>query len=325
MKLYYEETGSGTPILFCHEFAGDHRNWEPQMRYFSRRHRCITYSARGYKPSDVPKDWKDYSYKHWASDAVAVLDHLKIDKAHFVGLSMGGYTALQIGARPSRPRAVADVRPARARAPSAATSRTSARPRERLAEEFLKKGSAEVVEGLRHEPGAHFVRGQGSARLRGIQRGCSPSTTRMGSRNTMRGFQAERPSIYDFEAEIRKIKVPTLIVVGDEDEPCLEPSFLSSNGLPTSGLVVFPKTGHVVNQEEPALFNEAVADFIARVEAGRWPAARSAVVSGSSCASGFWSSSCAGIVSEGRVALLAYDPRIHPFGRKAGWPGQARP
>ena len=62
------------------------------MRYFSRRHRCITYSARGYKPSDVPKDWKDYSYKHWSSDAIAVLDHLKIDKAHFVGLSMGGYT-----------------------------------------------------------------------------------------------------------------------------------------------------------------------------------------------------------------------------------------
>ena len=89
VKLYYEEAGSGSPILFCHEFAGDYRNWEPQMRFLSRRHCCITYSARGYKPSDVPKDWKDYSYKHWSSDAVAVLDHLKIDRAHFVGLSMG--------------------------------------------------------------------------------------------------------------------------------------------------------------------------------------------------------------------------------------------
>ena len=95
VKLYYEEAGSGTPILFSHEFAGDYRNWELQMRYFSRRHRCITYSARGYKPSDVPNDWKDYSYKHWASDAIAVLDHLKIDKAHIVGLSMGGYTVVR--------------------------------------------------------------------------------------------------------------------------------------------------------------------------------------------------------------------------------------
>ena len=73
VKLYYEAAGSGTPIIFSHEFAGDYRNWELQMRFFSRRHRCITYSARGYKPSDVPKDWKDYSYKHWSSDAMAVL------------------------------------------------------------------------------------------------------------------------------------------------------------------------------------------------------------------------------------------------------------
>ena len=97
VKLYYEEAGSGTPIIFSHEFAGDYRNWEPQMRYFSRRHRCITYSARGYKPSDVPPDVKSYSYQIWASDAIAVLDHLKIDKAHVVGLSQGGYTAVQIG------------------------------------------------------------------------------------------------------------------------------------------------------------------------------------------------------------------------------------
>ena len=97
VRLYYEEAGSGTPILFLHEFAGDHRNWELQMRFFSRRHRCITYSSRGYKPSDIPADPKSYSYKHWVSDAIAVLDHLKIDKAHFVGLSMGGYTTIVIG------------------------------------------------------------------------------------------------------------------------------------------------------------------------------------------------------------------------------------
>jgi proline iminopeptidase len=88
----------------------------------------------------------------------------------------------------------------------------------------------------------------------------------------MRGFQAERPSLYDFEADICKVNVPALIVVGDEDEPCLEPSFLLKQWMPTAGLVVLPKTGHVVNQEEPALFNDAVGDFIARVEAGRWPA-----------------------------------------------------
>ena len=99
VRLYFEETGSGTPMLFAHEFSGDNRSWEPQMRYFARSHRCIAYAARGYKPSDVPQDPKAYSYEIWISDALAVLDHLKIEKAHIVGLSMGGYLAVLFGAR----------------------------------------------------------------------------------------------------------------------------------------------------------------------------------------------------------------------------------
>ena len=93
-----------------------------------------------------------------------------------------------------------------------------------------------------------------------------------GSANTLRGYQASRPSIYDFEKEIRGIKVPTLVMVGDEDEPCVEPSIYLKQWINTSGLVVFPKSGHVINIEEPALFNQMLGDFIARVEAGRWPA-----------------------------------------------------
>ena len=96
VRIYFEEAGQGTPIIFLHEFAADYTNWEPQMRYFSRGHRCITYSARGYTPSDVPEG-EVYSYTHFYSDALAVLDHLKIDCAHLVGLSMGAYSSLQIG------------------------------------------------------------------------------------------------------------------------------------------------------------------------------------------------------------------------------------
>jgi len=269
VKLYYEEAGSGTPILFVHEFAGDYRNWELQMRYFSRRHRCITYSARGYKPSDVPGDWKDYSYKHWASDAVAVLDHLKLDKAHIVGLSMGGYTTVVMGFMvPQRALSLtaAGVGSGSERALTAEFRKTSIA----LADEFKTKGSPEVVKAYGLSPARipFLVKDpRGFAEFNQM----FSEHDGQGSGNTMRGFQAERPSIYDFEADIRKIKVPALIVVGDEDEPCLEPSFFLKQWMPTSGLVVLPKTGHVVNQEEPALFNEAVADFIARVEAGRWP------------------------------------------------------
>ena len=270
VRLYYEEAGTGTPILFVHEFAGDHRNWEPQMRYFSRRHRCITYSARGYKPSDVPNDPKAYTYQHWASDAVAVLDHLKIAKAHIVGLSMGGYTVVQIGLR----------HPDRALSLTAAGA-GSGSERARIdefrrhalatADEFEQRGSAEVVKNY----------GMGPARIpfllkdpRGFAdfNAAFAEHDAQGAARTLRGFQAGRPSLYDFEDAIRRITVPTLIVVGDEDDPCLEPSLFLKQWIATSGLAVLPKTGHVVNQEEPALFNTLVADFIARVEAGRWPA-----------------------------------------------------
>ena len=97
VKLYYEETGSGIPIVFVLEFAGDYRAWEPQVRYFSRRYRCITYNARGYPPSDVPKEANRYSQDRARDDIRAVLDGLKIEKAHIVGLSMGGFATLHFG------------------------------------------------------------------------------------------------------------------------------------------------------------------------------------------------------------------------------------
>src|SRR3954452_12803719 len=97
VRLYFEDAGRGTPIVFLHEFAADHTNWEPQMRYFSRGHRCIAYAARGYTPSDVPPSRDAYTYQPFYTDALAVLDHLKIEKAHLVGLSMGSSSSLQVG------------------------------------------------------------------------------------------------------------------------------------------------------------------------------------------------------------------------------------
>ena len=96
-RLYFEDTGTGTALLFIHEFAGDHRSWEPQVRFFSRYFRCVAYAARGFPPSDIPEDSERYSQAIARGDALAVLDHLKIDRAHIVGLSMGGFAALHFG------------------------------------------------------------------------------------------------------------------------------------------------------------------------------------------------------------------------------------
>ncbi len=270
LRLYYEEAGRGVPILFVHEFASDHRGWEPQLRQFGKRYRCIAYSARGYTPSDVPADPKAYSYQHVMRDAVAVLDHLEIESAHFIGLSMGGYTSLQVALNhPKRVRSLV----------LAGTGSGSERwytddfhkhSRE-LGDVFESKGAAQVAE----------TYGMGPSRVPFLlkdPRGFAEFTTRLaehdvrGSANTSRGFQGGRPSLYDFAAEIRKLSTPALIVVGDEDERCIEPSLFLKDAIPASGLVMMPKTGHAVNLEEPDLFNLMVDDFLARVEAGRWPA-----------------------------------------------------
>ena len=270
VRLYYEEVGQGTPILFVHEFASDHRGWEPQLRHFGKRYRCIAYSARGYTPSDVPADPKVYSYQHVMRDAVAVLDHLKVESAHFIGLSMGGYTSLQVALNhPKRVRSLV----------LAGTGSGSERwytddfhkhSRE-LGDVFESKGAAQVAE----------TYGMGPSRVPFLlkdPRGFAEFTTRLaehdarGSANTSRGFQGGRPSLYDFAAEIGKLSTPALIVVGDEDERCIEPSLFLKDAIPASGLVMMPKTGHVVNLEEPDLFNLVVDNFLARVEAGRWPA-----------------------------------------------------
>lgn len=268
VKLYYEEVGQGVPVLFVHEFAGDHRSWEPQLREFGKRYRCIAYAARGYIPSDVPADPGAYSYLHMMRDAVAILDHLKIDKAHIIGLSMGGYTALQVALNhPGRARSLV-LAGAGSGSERWYTEEFHKRSRE-LAEQFEREGSAAVAQ----------TYGRSASRVpfelkdpRGFTEFARHLAEHdaQGSAHMSRGFQGARPSLYDFESDIRKLTTPTLIVVGDEDERCIEPGLFLKDALPGSGLVVFPKTGHVVNLEEPDLFNQVVGDFLSRVDAGRW-------------------------------------------------------
>ena len=268
VRLYFEEAGSGTPILFLHEFAADHTNWEPQMRYFSRGHRCIAYSARGYTPSDVPPSAEAYSYKHFYTDALAVLDHLKIAKAHFIGLSMGSYSSLQVAL--SAPERMLSMTLAGVGSGSNLENLEAFRKQCRdNAEQFEKLGSADVAKVTREAPGripflVKDPRGHADFYAALARHDAK------GSANTMRGFQAGRPSIYTLTEAIRKAATPALIICGDEDDSCVEPSLFLKKHLPAAGLTFFPKSGHVLNLEEPALFNEMVERFIALAEAGRW-------------------------------------------------------
>ncbi|MGY8681140.1 alpha/beta hydrolase [Bradyrhizobium sp. UFLA05-153] len=269
VRIYFEEAGHGTPIIFLHEFAADYSNWEPQMRYFSRGHRCITYSARGYAPLDVPASAEVYTYKHFYTDALAVLDHLSIDRAHLVGLSMGAYSSLQIGL--NAPGRALSMTLAGVGSGSELDNLEAWRKQCRAnAEQFETLGSLEVAKATREAPSRIPFLVKDPRGHADFYAALARHDSR-GSANTMRGFQGGRPSIYMMTEAIGRVATPALIICGDEDDPCVGPSLFLKKHLLAAGLAMFPKSGHVLNLEEPALFNETVERFVTLVEAGRWP------------------------------------------------------
>lgn len=267
VRLYFEETGTGMPIVFVHEFAADCASWEPQMRYFSRGHRCIAYSARGYTPSDIPDSDAAYSYEHFRDDVIAVLDHLGVPAAHLVGLSMGAYSSLQVAI--TAPERVLSLTLAGAGSGFEADRLEAFRDQCRThAAEFEKGGSAVArIAGMAPGRIPFLVKDP-----RGFQEFYDALARHdaKGSAHTMRNFQGGRPPLSEFESAIRRVTSPTLIIVGDEDDACIESSLFLKRHIAASGLAIFPKTGHVLNHEEPALFNATVERFLALAEAGRW-------------------------------------------------------
>lgn len=268
VKLHYEEAGSGTPLLFVHEFAGDHRSWESQLRHFSRRYRCIAYNARGYPPSDVPEEFERYSQEWARDDARAVLDRLGIDKAHVVGLSMGAFATLHFGlAYPERALSITTAGVGSG-APPADYAKFQADSREN-AKRILEKGMGEFAATYGHGPARVQLKRKDPRGFAEFVRHLAEHSAR-GSANTMLGYQGRRPSLWDLEGALRAMRVPTLIVAGDEDVVTLEASLFLKRTLPRAGLAMLPRTGHLMNLEEPALFNRIVEDFLHEVERGRW-------------------------------------------------------
>lgn len=270
VRLHVEDTGSGHPILFIHEFAGDHRSWEPQVRALSRRYRCVTYAARGYPPSDVPADLARYSQELAVADAVAVLDHLAIERAHVVGLSMGAFCALHVGLRhPDRVRSLIVAGCGYGAHPDARDRFRS--ESEAIAEAFEEEGAAAFAPRYLEGPARVQFQNKDPRGWSELVRVLSEHSD-IGSALTMRGVQRERPSLYDLRDELSMLDRPTLLIVGDEDEGCLDANLMLKRTIGAAELAVLPRTGHTSNLEEPELFNRLVGGFLATVDAGRWTA-----------------------------------------------------
>ena len=270
VKLYYEEAGSGESILFLHEFGGHHLSWEPQVRHFSRRYRCITYAARGWPPSDIPESADCYSQTRAADDAAAVLRGLGIPKAHLIGLSMGATAALEFGIRHSDMALSLTA----AAAGSGASTDAAAKLRfqqecESFAARIEREGMSAMAELYCAGPARVQYRDKDPRGWEEFKRQFAEGSAK-GHARTMIGVQSRRAPLFERKAELAAIPVPTLIIAGDEDDSTLDLAVFLKRTIPRCGLMMLPKTGHGINLEEPAVFNAGVENFIHAVERGRW-------------------------------------------------------
>ena len=266
VDIYYEVTGQGYPLIWSHEFGGSYDSWEDQVKFFSRRYQVITYAARGWPPSDVPEDPAAYTQDIVVNDLYLLMRHLNISEAHIGGLSMGGSVALNFGiAHPEMAKSLIV-----ASAGSGSTNRDT----------FLSTGQS-MADRLLSEGMVPVAKDYGTTNIRVQLRRKDPmgfetfarllsEHSATGSALTYQGFVMNRPTVFELEDKLKSLRVPTLIMIGDEDEPCIEPGIFMKRTIPVSGLSCFPQSGHAINLEEPDLFNRTVLDFLTAVEAERW-------------------------------------------------------
>ena len=269
VRLYYEETGEGTPLVFLHEFAGDHRSWEPQVRHFSRTYRCVVLAARGFPPSEVrpirPPTARPARWPTWSTSSTP---------RHRPGIRHRQLHGRVYGASPrvaaTRPHAGSRRGRLRIRRPPLTRRRPSARSRRRWQPRSRQRARR------RCPAGTGWARPGCSSWPRtraGTQNtsGCSRNTTRWAPRTPCAGCKKGRPSLYALREQLAaSCEAPVLVIAGDEDNGVLETNLMLKRTIPRCGLAVFPKSGHVTNLEEPALFNSTVQRFLTAVEHEKW-------------------------------------------------------
>lgn len=269
VRLYFEETGKGRPLIFVHEFAGDMRSFEPQMRHFGKRYRTIAFNARGFPPSDVPEQASSYSQARAADDILSILDHVGEKQAHIVGLSMGGFATLHFGMRHHD----------RASSLCIGGCGYGAEPEKRdgfkaeadlIAKTLLTGDMPAFAEKYAYGPTRVQFENKDPRGFAEFKTMLGEHSA-LGSANTQTGVQKERPSLFTLVDEMKRITVPTLIITGDEDWPCLLPGILMKQSISSAALSVMPNAGHTINIEEPDEYNRIVGDFLNHVESGRWP------------------------------------------------------
>jgi pimeloyl-ACP methyl ester carboxylesterase len=270
VEIYFEDTGNteGEAIIFAHEFAAEVETWYPQFEAFRNDYRCVAFNARGWPPSDVPEDPTAYSQDRQVADIVDLMDHLGLEKAHIVGLSMGSTTTLLFGI----------AHEDRARSLTIASTGYGAVGGDRAvfhaeiasaADRLETDGWGVVAPDYGNGPFRRsFAIKEPAAHAEFLERLGNHSG--VGSARTMRTVQMVRPAFPDILDDLKAITVPVLLMAGDDDVPAIEGTLYLKRAIPTAGLFMLPRSGHMLNLEETEAFNLTLRRFLKFASDGTW-------------------------------------------------------
>lgn len=262
IRLYVEEHGQGVPIIFSHEFGGDYRSWKAQIDAFSGRNRCITYSARGFLPSDIPSDETAYGQNKSTEDIIAIADQLQLAQFHLVGLSMGSFSSLMAAAEHGH-RLLSLTLIGCSSGPCSPQERTEYLQYIEGELEILKDGrEAAAVSWFVRDPAYRRMPEKQPARWQIYCENLHGQSVQ-GAINTLGTVHLARRCVRDFRDALVALDIPVLLVYGAEDHKYVRPNNLYlSSIIRNSKIVEFSETGHMVNIEEPERFNAILRDHI---------------------------------------------------------------
>ena len=244
IEIDYEVSGHGPTLLLSHGYASTRHMWDDQHRALGDRWRVVSWDMRGHGQTDSPADPKQYSAALTVADMRALLQHAGAERAIIGGLSLGGYVSLAFAlAHPEMTQAlvICDSGPGYRNAEARAGWNQRAQERAAALE---AKGLDSLARRSRETQQAVHRSAQGLA-------------------HAARGMLAQEGSqVIDGLASIR---VPTLVVVGDQDQPFVAPSEYMAKKIPGARLAVIPGAGHSSNLDQPEIFNRVVRDFLASV------------------------------------------------------------
>jgi len=257
-NINYEDKGKGHPVLFIHGLSGCLQNWDEQVPVLIDKYRVVRYDCRGHGGSESPDDPTEYSQEILVDEALGLMDGLGLDKASLCGLSMGGNVALNL----------AIGHPDRVNGAIIASAGSGSEPddgfmdRLKLLVDRLDTGDLEAfIEVLMASP-SNVTLFKRRPELIELIKERRMKNNPKGLANTIRGVQMKRKSVMALESQMKRLNVPSLIVVGEFDEPCREPANFMSKHIPNSKLIVMPETGHSVNLERPDDFNREMINFL---------------------------------------------------------------